>query len=75
MCPPEVGPAVRLAYKDQPLGDWMIVASEVMRDENNISNLFRIVHNLRGALFLAKSDCPSEKMWPLETRFIFEAKK
>lgn len=48
------------------------MASEPLVDENQEANLFRIVHNQNGALFLAKSDCPPDKKWPLDARFVFE---
>jgi hypothetical protein len=30
LCPAEVGPVLRLAYKDQPLSGWLIIAMNVI---------------------------------------------
>ena len=40
LCPPEVGPHYRLAYADQPLGDWTAIGMKQINDSDGYPNVF-----------------------------------
>ncbi len=46
-CPNEVGPALRLVYKDQPKGKckWIVVAMKSISDSDCDLRVFRVVHD------------------------------
>ncbi len=42
LCPPEVGPQLRLQYQDQPNGEWVLVAMESIIASDGIPRVFRV---------------------------------
>ncbi len=42
LCPPEVGPELRLAYPDQPRGGWLHVGMEPISDSGGYPHVFRV---------------------------------
>ena len=40
LCPPEVGPHYRLAYKDQPMGEWFYIAMNQIADPVRSPDVF-----------------------------------
>ena len=48
LCPAEVGPVLRLAYKDQPLSRWLIIAMNVITVSVGGLSVFRVEHDDRG---------------------------
>jgi len=42
LCPPEVGPQLRLQYQDQPNGEWILVAMEPIVDSVGDPELFSV---------------------------------
>jgi len=48
LCPSEVGPQLRLQYKDQPNGEWILVAMEPIIDSEGYSDIFRVGHHGSG---------------------------
>jgi len=42
LCPAEVGPALRLAYPDQPYGDWLRIAMESISDSGGYLWIFGV---------------------------------
>ena len=42
LCPPEVGPQLRLQYQDQPKGEWILVAMEPIVDSDGDPKLFGV---------------------------------
>lgn len=51
LCPPEVGPQLRLQYLDQPDSEWLYVAMELIADSNGHLRVFSVRKNL-GTLYL-----------------------
>ena len=42
LCPAELGPHLRLAYKDQPLNEWIYVAMQQIADPGRYSRVFGV---------------------------------
>lgn len=42
LCPPEVGPQLRLQYRDQPNDEWVLVAMESIVDSGGGSGVFSV---------------------------------
>jgi hypothetical protein len=66
LCPAEVGPVLRLAYKDQPLSGWLIIAMNVITVSVGGLSVFRVEHDDRGLWLSAgyghpESFCGSDK--------------
>lgn len=45
LCPPEVGPQLRLQYTDQPKGEWLVIAMEPITDSDGRLSLFGVVRD------------------------------
>lgn len=41
-CPPEVGPQLRLQYKDQPMDEWLLIGMEPIADSGGALNVFGV---------------------------------
>lgn len=54
LCPTEVGPQLRLQYKDQPKGEWLVIAMEPVTDSDSGLRLFYVAHG-DGELWLTPS--------------------
>lgn len=66
-CPAEVGPNLRVAYTDQPYGEWIIVATEPT--SNADSGLFEVVHD--GDTWLYAHSADPEQTWLPHNKFVF----
>ncbi|MFA5967133.1 MAG: hypothetical protein WC805_01265 [Patescibacteria group bacterium] len=42
LCPPEVGPALRLQYPDQPNGEWLLIGMEPIADSDGDLHVFNV---------------------------------
>lgn len=42
LCPPEVGPQLRLQYKDQPVGEWLNISMEPIADSGGTPGVFAV---------------------------------
>jgi len=70
ICPNEVGPQLRLQYKDQPKGEWLAVAMEPLRYSDGDLRLFRVERDGRG-LWLGSRYGGSDTVWPADARWVF----
>ena len=75
VCPAEVGPALRLAYGDQPRGERLIIATKPFTGSGDDLDLFVMEVSGGGGLWL-RGDCgPSDRFWEPDRRFVFVAPK
>lgn len=44
ICPPEVGPQLRLQYKDQPMNERLLIGMEPIRSSDGALYVFRVEH-------------------------------
>jgi hypothetical protein len=70
LCPPEVGPQLRLDYRDQPPGESLIIAMEPVNTHSGDPTILSLV-NFSSGLALLGSDGRSEFMVPRYVRFVF----
>jgi len=70
LCPNEVGPQLRLQYKDQPKDEWLIVGMEPITDSDGDLDLFSVGHFSDG-LWLDTSDDYPDGVWHEDYRFVF----
>lgn len=45
LCPNEVGPQLRLQYKDQPMGEWLCIAMKPIADSLGFLDVFLVEHD------------------------------
>lgn len=74
LCPPEVGPQLRLQYTDQPKGEWLVIAMEPITDSDGDLYLFDVAHD-DGARFLDASYGYPDNFWYGYDRFVFLRRK
>ena len=71
LCPAEVGPALRLAYENQPRGERLIVATKPFTELGDDLDLFSMEVSGGGGLWL-RGDCgPSDRFWEPYHHFVF----
>lgn len=69
LCPREVGPALRLAYPDQPYGEWLRVAMPVTGSDGDL-DVFYVGHVSDGQWLNAYWFNPQD-VWHGDGRFVF----
>ncbi len=74
LCPNEVGPQLRLQYKDQPTCARLLVAMDPIADSNGYFRIFR-VGNHEDELWLDGSLGYPGHVWFLDDRFVFVRSK
>lgn len=74
LCPAEVGPQLRLQYKDQPNGEWLIVAMNPIAGSNGDLRLFGIGRGDSDLLLDSCYDGPVG-VWSAGDRFVFARRK
>lgn len=70
LCPPEVGPQLRLQYSDQPKGEWLGIAMEPIADSGGGVNLFSVEHG-GGVCWLGTGNGSPGTFWYGYNRFVF----
>jgi len=70
LCPAEVGPQLRLDYRDQPRGESLSIAMEPVATYSGEPTILSLV-NFDNGLALLGSDGRSEFMVPRYFRFVF----
>ncbi len=68
LCPFEVGPHLRLLYKDQPYGEWLFVGSKTLRGPGGFPSVFKLTKYNHG-LYLGYARL--EHGWGDDNRVIF----
>ena len=75
LCPAEVGPQLRLQYKDQPKGTGVAVAMNAINDLDNNIRVFGVRCSNDGGLYLHANNGRSDYFWGSENRFVFIRRK
>ena len=70
LCPPEVGPQLRLQYQDQPNGEWILVAMEPIVDSDGDPYVFRVARHGSG-LWLDSDWGSPGSFWDPGPRWVF----
>lgn len=74
LCPNEVGPQLRLQYKDQPKGEYLCIAMEPITDPGGRLHIFNVGHG-DGDLWLDCFSGNSVSFWGASFRFVFRLRK
>ncbi|MAZ40941.1 hypothetical protein CL654_02395 [bacterium] len=71
LCPLEVGPQLRLQYKNQPLLESLQIGMRQQEDTKGYKSEFRVVHAVDGKLWLAGDHKHKDNFWDPDEYFIF----
>ncbi|KXK08872.1 MAG: hypothetical protein UZ21_OP11001000430 [Microgenomates bacterium OLB22] len=74
LCPAEVGPHMRLATKDQPLGDYYWIVMKQITDSDGYPNVFRLVRYEDGLWSDARWAGPGSE-WNPDDEFVFSLRR
>ncbi len=74
LCPAEVGPALRLAYQDQPYGEWLRIAMEPISASDSNLLVFGVVHDGDGRWLDGNYGIPGS-FWRAGSRWVFVASR
>ena len=71
LCPPEVGPQLRLQYNDQPLNEWVLIGMESIRNSGgDLLGVFGVGRNVVG-LWLGSDYGGPGGVWGADYRWVF----
>ncbi|WKZ27072.1 MAG: hypothetical protein QY311_02995 [Candidatus Paceibacterota bacterium] len=71
LCPAQVGPELRLAYQDQPIGEWLLVAMEQITDRNGHPSVFIVGCDVHGVRWLDGDYAYPSNTWSGLSRWVF----
>jgi len=74
LCPAEVGPALRLSYKDQPRCEWLHITMEAIRGCDSNYHIFTVAHDPIGP-WLCAYDGLLGSVLNADDRFVFVRRK
>jgi hypothetical protein len=74
LCTPEIGPGLRLAYGDQPLGNWLVIAMNGIPDPFGARIIFGCARHDHGLWLYGFNGRPN-RFWGPDFNFIFVANK
>lgn len=74
LCPPEVGPFLRLQYTDQPKGEWLVIAMEPITVSYGYHCLFHVAR-VNDDRLLHAGDGEPDRFWFGYNRFVFLRRK
>ena len=72
LCPAEVGPALRLAYLDQPYGEWLRIAMEPIADSDGNLKVFEVDH-VHDERWLGSCSGDPVDFWRADLQWVFVA--
>lgn len=75
LCPPEVGPQLRLQYKNQPKGDSLMIAMEPIIDSEGSPNVFRLDRYYGGRQWLYGYSGKPEDFSSANCHWVFSSRK
>lgn len=75
LCPPDVGPVLRVNYDDQPTGEWLFIAMESITDSDGGPRVFRVRRDRGGGRWLGSDWADPDARWYLGRRFVFRIKQ
>ena len=70
LCPPEVGPSLRLQYPDQPNGEWLLIGMEPIADSGGALFVFYVEHDDYGRWLYGHYGYPGY-VWRGSSRWLF----
>ncbi len=70
LCPNEVGPALRLQYKDQPMNEWLLIAMEPITDSDGGLSVFE-AERRSGGLWLYGTSALPDFFWNADSQWVF----
>lgn len=74
LCPAEVGPRLRLEYKDQPKGEWLRVAIDPIRVLGGDPDVWDVGHDADGLWILGDCGYPGN-FWNASNQWVFVRRK
>jgi len=74
LCPPEVGPELRLKYQDQPLYEWTYIGMKQIADSGGDPHVFSLARYGDG-LWLYGYWTDPDPLWTLASEFVFRLRK
>ena len=69
-CSPDVGPQLRLQYKNQPLNEWLRIGMNPIRDSGGCLRVFSVGHDDDGLWLNSFYGFPDD-VWRADARWVF----